>query len=144
MLCLSKKAPARTERGAFCFQLISCSRLSKYGDVKNSARVMSRPSHIFLMVDTVGFVFGRLNMLLMVDCVMPQIDASPLRVSPLSRHNSFIRFLIASVNISTTPCLSLYIIHKILHQYPDMLRADDVFQQIVCSICKRCKYSCYV
>lgn len=55
------------------FYLISCSKSSKRGDEKKSKIVISKPSQIFWIVDTVVVEFRPLMMLFNVDCVIPQI-----------------------------------------------------------------------
>ena len=51
--------------------LISCSSPANKSEWKNSSIVIPRPSHNFLIVDTVALLFLPLTMLFTVDCVTP-------------------------------------------------------------------------
>lgn len=93
---------------------ISCSNFLKSSVEKNSSRVISNPSQIFLIVDTVGFLLRLFTMLLTVDWVIPQIVHNLLIEIPRFWHNSTIRFDIACAKHTVTP-------HKT-------------------NFCKRCKY----
>ena len=64
---------------------------------------MSRPSHIFLIVDTVALLFLPLVMLLRVDCVMPQIVESLFTVIFRSSQSVKILCRTASPIVTRTP-----------------------------------------
>ena len=73
------------------------------GELKNSLTSISRPSQIFLTVETVALLFLPLVILLIVDWVMPEIVASLFKVMPFSSTNSIIRFLRASPTVIRKP-----------------------------------------
>ena len=100
---IDKQRRRKSNSCAFLYYFISCSKLSKYSVSKNSESVISRPSHIFFIVETVGFVLLREMILLSVDCVMPHIVDNLLSVMFLSSHSSRIRLWIACVSIFSTP-----------------------------------------
>ena len=82
---------------------ISCSKFSNIGETKKSKIVISSPSHIFLIVDTVVVEFFLLTMLFSVDCVMPQMVESLFNVILCRWHNSSIRNLTASLTFMLPP-----------------------------------------
>lgn len=55
--------------------------------MKKSRIVISKPSHNFLIVDTVGFLVMPLTISLTVDWVTPEISLALLIVMFLSSHN---------------------------------------------------------
>lgn len=65
--------------------------------------VISKPSQIFLTVDTVVVLFRPDTMLLSVDWVIPQIYDNLLTVMPFCRHNSNMRNLTASPMFTKCP-----------------------------------------
>lgn len=81
--------------GAVCY-FSSCSRSLNKSEWKNSSIVIPRPSHSFLMVETVALRFRPLMMLLTVDCVTPLMLHSLLMEMFCSWHSSRMRSLTAS------------------------------------------------
>ena len=77
--------------------LISCSKSLKKTVLKNSLRVISKPSHSFLMVTIPGFWLSPFKMLFTVDCGTPVKLANALGVIQFCLHN--IRILCATASL---------------------------------------------
>ena len=82
---------------------ISCSRFSNNGESKKSLIDISKPSHIFLIVEIVVLLLRPQVILLRVDCVIPHSVDNLLMVIFLSLHNSSIRSFTASPIVIITP-----------------------------------------
>ena len=87
--------------------MISCSNALNAGVLKNSARVMPKPSHIILMVRSFGFWLLPYSMFLMLDGGNAQMVASLLMLMSFLPHNSRILFLTA-VTVSINKPLPNY------------------------------------
>ena len=85
--------PVRAPTAAGYF--ISCSRFRNKSSLKNSSIEMSRPSHIFLIVETVVLLFRPDIIFCSVDCVIPETVASIFKLNPCSLHRFRILILVA-------------------------------------------------
>lgn len=79
------------------FYIISCSKSSNSGVLKNAPSEISKPSHNFLMVTVPGFLLSPLRMLLTVACGTAARLLRPLGVILFSLHYCRIRYAIASL-----------------------------------------------
>ena len=80
-----------------CYYLISCSKLSNIGVEKNSPKVISSPSHNFLIVTAPGLLLSPFKILFIVDWDTAEILLNPLGVIPRSLQSSLILMAIASL-----------------------------------------------
>ena len=91
------------------YEPISGSKFSKSGSSKNSIIVMDKPSHIFLIVDIVGFLLFPNLILFNVDCVIPHVVLRPFKVISFVLHNCKIRLQLASpIVINIAPLYYLF------------------------------------
>lgn len=80
--------------------------MSNSGVEKNSPKVMFKPSQIFLTVDTVVLLLRPLTILLIVDCVMPQIVHNLFTEMSRSWHKLKMRFFTAVLMFTVVPPIS--------------------------------------
>lgn len=76
--------------------LISCSKASNSGVLKNSPKVISKPSHSFLIVMVPGFWLFSFRILYTVDGEMPDMLANSFTAICRSSHSCSIRLAITS------------------------------------------------
>ena len=86
--------------------LISCSKLSKLSQLKNSDNLILRPSHIFLIVEILGSKLEPFIILFRLDCVIPQIIDNLLIDKLFCSHSCKICCFIASISSKYIPLLS--------------------------------------
>ena len=91
------------------YEPISGSKFSKSGSSKNYIIVMDKTSHIFLIVDIVGFLLFPNLILFNVDCVIPHVVLRPFKVISFVLHNCKIRLQLASpIVINIAPLYYLF------------------------------------
>ena len=102
---------------------ISCSSRENMSEVKNSFRLMSRPSDSFFrVIMDMSFLFS-LNRLYTVDGVTPERVANSLGAMPFSSHSSSILFTMAGFMVI------YYSFYSIVNKYS---------QQRIRTVCTMC------